>query len=1077
MSPRAVGSSVIVFFVTLATASAHPSKVQPENLRIEILPGVADKLIDPALSERIPVVVFGSKAFDVHRIDPATVVLAGAAATKNDDGTLARYGDVDGDGVIDLTLSFVSSRIRLGERSARATLFARTQDGGVVAGSGALRSVDSARAERRLNARTDRDVEKLPVLPVGIDVLPFDAENRIELGNRGTVPVAVLSAAGFDATKLDPLSLSLAGSPVTRRAKGGLASIEDVNGDGLADLVVEVPKKFLRLGPDSTQAVLTGLTPGGRLIQGRDAVAIAPTATMVFDSDDSRTTAPPGVEFANSAGITINDLAPATPYPSNIAVGGLSGVISKVRVTLRGLSHTFPNDIDILLVGPTGQNIILMSDVGGNGPGVAGVNLTFDDDAALSLDTASNPATGTYRPTNSGGGDTFPGPAPAPTAAATLSAFNGTNPNGTWSLYVVDDTGGDVGTIAGGWTIDFVMATEFCGPGPITIMDNAPAVPYPYPIAVGGLPGVISKVTAKFKGLSHTYPQDIDALLVSPGGLTSMIMSDTAGIGPGIAGVDLVIDDNAALTFDPFVDAASGTYQSQDNAPGDSLPAPAPAAPYQGGLGVFNGSNPNGGWTLWLADDSASDVGNVVQFCITVTTMTPVDNSNPASITIPAGAPGVTTGPAAPYPSQIVVSGLQGTLTKATVTLNSLTHTFPQDLDILLTSPTGANVMLMSDVSGSNPGVAGATYTFDDDAASSMPVASNAASGTYKPTNDNSGGADAMPGPAPAGPYGTTLSGVAGVSPNGTWNLYVFDDAGGDVGTLSGGWTLTMTTTLGGFGGCNVTPITIPAGAPGTTSGPASSYPAGIIQVSAGGDLDEYKVTVNLVGLTHTYPRDLDVLLVGPGGQNVLLMSDASGNGPGVNGVTYTIDDDAPAGLDQLNNMPTGRYKPTDFEPGDVFPGPAPAGPYGTTLSVFKGTNPLGGWKLFINDDTGGDVGSMSSWCLNLLTSITAGGVPALRWLNKTTLTWDAGPNATSYDLYRGEAAALPALTDQTVDACFRGTTLTQQFASIAEMPALGTFEWFLVRGNNAQGEGSAGFVRIQGQELSRIVNSSGLCP
>ena len=34
-----------------------------------------------------------------------------------------------------------------------------------------------------------------------------------------------------------------------------------------------------------------------------------------------------------------------------------------------------------------------------------------------------------------------------------LAAFNGLNPNGTWSLYVVDDVGGDVGTIAGGWDL------------------------------------------------------------------------------------------------------------------------------------------------------------------------------------------------------------------------------------------------------------------------------------------------------------------------------------------------------------------------------------------------------------------------------------------------------------------------------------------------------------------------------------------------------------------------------------------------------------------------------------------------
>ena len=48
---------------------------------------------------------------------------------------------------------------------------------------------------------------------------------------------------------------------------------------------------------------------------------------------------------------------------------------------------------------------------------------------------------------------------PAPGGVATFgSVFGGQNPNGLWSLYIVDDVGGDSGSITGGW--DLIITTE-----------------------------------------------------------------------------------------------------------------------------------------------------------------------------------------------------------------------------------------------------------------------------------------------------------------------------------------------------------------------------------------------------------------------------------------------------------------------------------------------------------------------------------------------------------------------------------------------------------------------------------------
>ena len=89
------------------------------------------------------------------------------------------------------------------------------------------------------------------------------------------------------------------------------------------------------------------------------------------------------------------------------------------------------------------------------------MNLTLDDAAASSLPQITQISSGTFKPTNYTTGDTFPAPAPAgpynipaPAGSATFaSIFNGTDPNGTWSLYVVDDaaTPSQTANIAGGW--------------------------------------------------------------------------------------------------------------------------------------------------------------------------------------------------------------------------------------------------------------------------------------------------------------------------------------------------------------------------------------------------------------------------------------------------------------------------------------------------------------------------------------------------------------------------------------------------------------------------------------------------
>ncbi|MEN1934089.1 hypothetical protein AAIE21_00445 [Paenibacillus sp. 102] len=162
--------------------------------------------------------------------------------------------------------------------------------------------------------------------------------------------------------------------------------------------------------------------------------------------------------FSNLSPIVIPSAGLATPYPSSINVTGLSGGVTQVTVTIIGLTHTFPDDIDILLVGPQGQNVILMSDAGGFFD-VNNVTLTFNDFAQSLLPNSSQIVSGTFQPTNYGFTDIFPFPAPLPPYGSFLSVFNGIDPNGVWNLFVFDDLGGDSGSILG-WTLN--ITTTFC---------------------------------------------------------------------------------------------------------------------------------------------------------------------------------------------------------------------------------------------------------------------------------------------------------------------------------------------------------------------------------------------------------------------------------------------------------------------------------------------------------------------------------------------------------------------------------------------------------------------------------------
>jgi outer membrane protein assembly factor BamB len=116
------------------------------------------------------------------------------------------------------------------------------------------------------------------VIAVAIDIKPGSFPNSINLGSAGVVPVAILSSESFDATRVDPSTVTLAGAAVRLIGKGDKFSCrsEDVNSDGRLDMVchVETAQLVIELG-DAT-AILEAKTLAGQRIRGEDTVRIVP---------------------------------------------------------------------------------------------------------------------------------------------------------------------------------------------------------------------------------------------------------------------------------------------------------------------------------------------------------------------------------------------------------------------------------------------------------------------------------------------------------------------------------------------------------------------------------------------------------------------------------------------------------------------------------------------------------------------------------------------------------------------------------------------------------------------------------
>ena len=149
----------------------------------------------------------------------------------------------------------------------------------------------------------------------------------------------------------------------------------------------------------------------------------------------------------NSTTATIND---NTCFDRTFIIVS-SGTITDVTFEV-DIDHTWRDDLDLTLTSPQGTSVDLTSD---NGNGNDNLHVVFDDDATTSIvgDTSTQPPTVTLRP------------------EALLSAFDGEDLLGTWTLEVCDDANQDTGTFNSA-TLNIIYTPPVGTPPVITLLGS-----------------------------------------------------------------------------------------------------------------------------------------------------------------------------------------------------------------------------------------------------------------------------------------------------------------------------------------------------------------------------------------------------------------------------------------------------------------------------------------------------------------------------------------------------------------------------------------------------------------------------
>ncbi|MDB4769232.1 HYR domain-containing protein, partial [Saprospiraceae bacterium] len=262
--------------------------------------------------------------------------------------------------------------------------------------------------------------------------------------------------------------------------------------------------------------------------------------------------------------ISSNNAVPTTSVATAAAVAGTIGAGAFVDNVTIDITHTWDGDMDITLISPVGTTLDLSS---GNGSLNDNYTNTVFQDGAPSITTGTPPFTGTFQAE----GGTF---------AAT---FAGEDPNGTWTLSVVDNVGGDDGNL-NSFEITF-GATCAIDPVADVVVDNDPGTCGANVTLIANAPTCTDPVTNDFNagGLdaSGLYPVGVTTVTFDAGGgvteTATVTVTDTEAptvvcpgdmtihLDPGaceqVLSYDITATDNCPFLTGPFQAPAIATAQ------------------------------------------------------------------------------------------------------------------------------------------------------------------------------------------------------------------------------------------------------------------------------------------------------------------------------------------------------------------------------------------------------------------------------------------------------------------------------------------------------------------------------------